>query len=364
MNKKIKRYNYIDLMKVVGIFFVIVYHSRLYNNDFMIENNIANYIMYFFKAIVSTCVPIFFFVNGYLLFKKEFDLKKHLKKMLKLVLLSFLWELILLISYLYITNQKIYISSSLILSYLSLDINYCLTIFWFIGALICIYLFFPLLKEVYDKNKKIFKYFVVVAFIFTFGVKALQEILNTIGYLTNTSESLKLDYEVFKMYNPFIGTYGYTFVYFCLGGLIHDYENKILDIPKSKRNTISFSIMILSCCALFSIGIYHSNVLDLKTWDIVWNGYDTIFTLFNVIAIFVICLNYNKENKIIMSISKNTLGIFFIHVILIEATKKYIIISNAYIESSYKIVYCICILLICNLICTLLKKISIIKNMM
>lgn len=75
-----KRLTYIDLLESIAIFFVLLYHSRLYATDFLSDSSISNYISYFSTTILSTCVPLFFFANGYLLFSKPFVLKKHIFK--------------------------------------------------------------------------------------------------------------------------------------------------------------------------------------------------------------------------------------------------------------------------------------------
>ena len=71
---------------------------------------------------------------------------------------------------------------------------------------------------------------------------------------------------------------------------------------------------------LFVVGVVLSNV-QKECWDVVWDGYDTIFTFVNVFCIYSLCTKYvGKENwfrKIISAVSGNTLGIYFIHMSII-----------------------------------------------
>ncbi len=72
------RYDSIDLIECIAMLFVVMYHSTTVPYDF--NQSAYECVNYFIRAILSTCVPLFFFANGYLLINKKFDLKKHLKK--------------------------------------------------------------------------------------------------------------------------------------------------------------------------------------------------------------------------------------------------------------------------------------------
>ena len=90
-----KRYANIDLLKTVAILMVIALHSQLFKLDFIQYNNISSYIQYFLW-IICEGVAIFILVNGFLIInKKEFDLKRHLLKILKIFILLILWSIIL-----------------------------------------------------------------------------------------------------------------------------------------------------------------------------------------------------------------------------------------------------------------------------
>lgn len=71
MEKNRKRVEYLDILKTIAIFLVCFCHFIYLKND---------YICAFVMLVAWSAVPIFFIVNGFLLFKKEFDLDKHIKK--------------------------------------------------------------------------------------------------------------------------------------------------------------------------------------------------------------------------------------------------------------------------------------------
>ena len=101
----LKRLNYIDLIESLAILFVIVYHSPSYSTNILSGGGSTTKFSYWFNTILSTCVPLFFFINGFLLFGKDFNLKKHCFKILKLIILTGLWGIITLALFMVIRNE-------------------------------------------------------------------------------------------------------------------------------------------------------------------------------------------------------------------------------------------------------------------
>lgn len=154
-----KRIKHIDVIETIAICFVVFYHSRTYEFDFVhcgTENNIVwlYYFRYLLRTILSTCVPLFFFANGYLLFSLPYDLGGHLKQTVRLSLLPF-WGLVLCPIYMMMSKTTVSIRGT-VENLLSLSTEWSLNLFWFIGALVCIYVFFPALKSLYDNDNKSF----------------------------------------------------------------------------------------------------------------------------------------------------------------------------------------------------------------
>ena len=71
--KKIRYYN-IDLIKVIALYFVILIHNFNSNVNFMLDGSIEVYLSYAIRLLIEA-VPIFVFVNGFLLIGKKFELK-------------------------------------------------------------------------------------------------------------------------------------------------------------------------------------------------------------------------------------------------------------------------------------------------
>ena len=317
-----KRYNYIDLLKAIAIFLLIFYHGNLYKYNILVDESKLTYLNYFINTFLSPCVPIFFLVNGFLLFSKELNIKKHILRIAQLIVISFVWGTILLLI-LQICRKEYFTIKEFFDALFNWKQGWIHYI-WFIGALVRLYIFFPILKVTYDNNKSIFNYFVIIVFVLTIGNTLINNVSTVFNCLLMNNNKIFSGFNFFNIFNAFRGiTASYSFVYFCLGGVIYNLKDKIIKINPIKRNLISVISMLISSLGLFFVGIVYSKYTS-NLWDVVWEGYGTIFTLINTLAIFILCLNYKKDNKIITSISKNTLGIFFIHIIVMEVLKLYV----------------------------------------
>ncbi len=352
-----ERYDFIDLLKVIAILFVLMYHATNYSSNFLKVGEFVIYLRYFMRTILSTCVPIFFLANGFLLMNKKFDLKKHIIKSIRMVILTFIWGAIDLLLLSIIENSPLSIGEFInaLWSWKLSWINHL----WYMGALIYIYVFFPLIKVAYDNNKKQYFYFVIITAIFTFGNKMLNMLFSII-----TGRQFELNW--FNMFNPFRSVYGYVLVYFCVGGCLSFILKKINDY-RIKSNIISIIAITISMLSLFGVGIIMSRNNN-SIWDVVWDGYDTIFTFVNVIAIFVLTTNYNSRNKIlhniILTISKNTLGIYFIHVIFIHWMKPYVVNIGILSNIGGNILFSLVVLILSLFTTLLIKKLPLIKNIL
>ncbi|MBQ7992166.1 MAG: acyltransferase family protein [Solobacterium sp.] len=358
-----RRYHHIDLMEAIGILFVVIYHSTLYKYNFVTDTMLNGeiviyYIRYFLRTILSTCVPIFFFVNGYLLLSKSYDLSKHIQRTKHLMMMP-LWGLVLMPLYLLLDGQGISIKTAII-NLLNITTEWGMNLFWFIGALIVIYIFFPALKALYDKDENSFLAFIVVMFILTFGIKLINQFLMFTGIVFH-HHFTSVNYPLINMFIP-IRQYGYSFVYFCIGGLAFRYEKKLLCLDKKKRNLIAICTIVCSCAFLFLIGVFYSRYVLSDLWDVVWEGYDTIPTFINVIAIYTLTLNINKGHKLIEYVSKNTLGIYLFHGLIIRATRPYLKSIEFLCNYPVNIIYGLLIVLLSLMITRLLKSIPIVRN--
>lgn len=311
-----ERLYYIDLLETIAIVMVLSYHATNYSSDFLQGSEVfRHYLRYYIRGILSCCAPLFFFANGYLLFRCELDLKKHIRKILRFILLCFLWGGIDLFCLMFIRNEFLTFKEFLggIWSWKSGWINHL----WYLHTLIIIYLLFPLLKLAYDSRRDIFYFFLIVAAILSFGNRGIN-ILATLGAQFTPEKLTFHRFNWFNAFNPFQGLNGYAFVYFCLGGIADELLDRLSILRKPP---VSIAVLLLSMLGLFGVGVAYSHIMR-EIWDLVWEGYDTVFTLINVFCLFSLCRRYTGKNRALRQgfylISSNTLGIYFVHMVIAQ----------------------------------------------
>lgn len=351
-----KRYANIDLLKTVAILMVIALHSQLFKLDFIQYNNISSYIQYFLR-IICEGVAIFILVNGFLLInKKEFDLKRHLLKILKIFILLILWSIILttVIKLIYQEPLKI---SEIIKNIFVIDINNKYTgVLWFLQSLIALYLIYPVLKILHDKDKNVYDYLFIVVLIFTMGTN----LLSIISELINTKIKCNAINLVISYMSNFQVLYNRNFlIFFMFGGYLFENKEKFEE-RKTRRKWIVIGLVSWIIAFAFAVIISKS---QNKTYMQNFN-YGSIFMPFILIGIFAATYNYKSKekwyNKIIETISKNSLGIYLIHIIIVR------IISSLYtgqLSLPLRICKVIIVFIVSLMITLLIKKIPKVKKL-
>lgn len=285
----------IDLLKSIAITMVIMYHC----NSLLIQHN-------FFKTslmcICSSCVPIFFILNGYLtLTPKKTNICRHLYKTIHLLFIIIIWS-ILLVSLTTLIKGETLSIRWIYNKILNNAIGYCNWI-WFLNCLFILYLFKPILQYILNSSNQ---------FIYTWIIVGIFSIvLPTCDYLISLiSDQLNITY-LSRNLNPLYGWPSFSLFYF-MGGVT---------LNKAK------SIHLQSQIGLLILGILLANLTTILTkkehYDPVWNGYATIYTALISFGICNILLHKSIKTlpRIISTIGKNTLGIYLIEAILITYIK-------------------------------------------
>lgn len=262
----------------------------------------------------------------------------HYIKILKFLLSTVLWNAIYLLIY--------YLLGDITLEqiphiFLNLEVPYNNHL-WFMGALITLYIFFPILKITYNNNIKVYICFTCTVILLTIGNKLLNMPFTLFSNIV-LHKNIEFSLNVFGFFNPFRGIFSFfSLSYFCIGGLAYLIFRTInIWLYKRKQANILFiSIFLISILFLFIWGIYCSHLTN-KTWDTVWNGYDTVFTFIAVLMLIIISNSLKELGslKIFRIISQNTLGIYFVHSIIIFFFKTNIFRFNNFFQHTWKSIY-------------------------
>lgn len=359
-NKKIPA---LDLMKFMGILIVVFYHCRLVvGTDILTDRSLDQYIFYGILTLIGPCVPFFFIVNGYLLFDHKLDMKKHIKKTLHFAFLGLFWSFVSLGLTIWESPWGTFSWSYVLKHGLLMDTDWIWHL-WFMGAMVILYMFFPLLKSAWDHNRKALYFFVGACFVITFGNRALNMAYNVYAWL-RYHVNYNPEYNFFSMFNPFVGYDGYIFVYFVLGAVIREYQEQFLKIMKP---WICIVGIVVTTALLYLYGYF----MSLSTGTL-WQsgdqcGNDVLFSLIRVLCIFALCFHYKgtgKLSRFINYISANTLGIYLIHYILRNMTVRYfreLMPINEYFLKT--LVYSAVIFFVSWVILVIMKRIPLVKKL-
>lgn len=93
-----KQISYLNILKTIAIFCVCAIHEPLFS-----ESAFSN----FSQMVLHIGVPLFFMVNGALLFNRPFDMKKHVRRTVNLIAVSLVWRVILLALSFLKTNKPV-----------------------------------------------------------------------------------------------------------------------------------------------------------------------------------------------------------------------------------------------------------------
>lgn len=310
--KKEERNLNLDILRSVACFMVIFLHvsAQYYhsNSIYSFNWNIYN----FYDSCVRSSVPLFIMISGvfFLMPQREITTKKlYLKHVLKLVIIYLVWSTIYTIYNIY-TKACIINTKSIIASIIQGPYH-----FWYIPMIIVLYIISPILKKITKEiDKSTIRYFVIV-FIISCIVKTISDLsilpfYNGIKLICNI-----IPIEIICQY----------YSYFLLGYFL--YYIDISELQKKIIYIFGFASPIVCTILTFYLS---KNVQSAN--PVLYDNF-SIFTLFEAISIFLFFKNRKYENKkitkkVICELSKCTLGIYLMHILLINVITSKIDLSN------------------------------------
>jgi surface polysaccharide O-acyltransferase-like enzyme len=294
---------WIDYVRVVAIFFVVLSHTSLpllfkYNEIPKHYWLIAD----FYHSASRICVPLFFMISGFLLLGKEEALDVFFKKRLDKVIIPLLfWSLI------YIFWQPY--EGGLNVSWKSF---YSLIIFpayyhlWFMYAILGIYLSMPILRGFIKNSGSSLLCYYIVLWIFAISISPL---IYQISEIPNRMDLMTVS-----------GFSGY-----CILGLL------LGNLNITKKIFIVAGITYLASLIVTTLGAYQLTAKSggvLSEYFYGWNAPNVILasaSSFILIKYSVLKFKAFLNEQVLMivgAISSASLGIYLVHVIFLELLQK------------------------------------------
>ncbi|MBQ9937103.1 MAG: acyltransferase [Oscillospiraceae bacterium] len=347
------RYDNLDLLKAISIFAVVTLHGSVWNYDFLAGGEITNVIQYAVRNIFEG-VPMFVIINGFLLLGKPLDLKRHYSKIGRLFFVSFAWAFIMIVSKSLMWGDNLGVKG-VIINLININDNKYNGV-WFFISLITLYLLVPLFHKAYS-NEKLFNFIFFVSAFFSVGLGLFELIIDIIS-LYREVVHLNTIYSFFNSLNPLRDVFFVFF--FLLGGMIFRYKEKF-SIPKVKWTLVALGILAWIISASIGIFIsYKSNSLYAVNYN-----YYQIFLIFTFLGVYALSTGYKNRgnifNKLISALSRNTMGMYVIHnIVLTIIVLHFNIMAQNFIT---RVLVSVVITLISLAISMLFKKIPLIDRL-
>ena len=326
----------ISALKILACIFVVILH--------VIENGEGKSISQLCIFLLGTFgVPLFFMVNGYLLYNHEFSLKYIGSKILRIIKFIALWGVTVGILQSLIKREFLVLDTVL-------GVITCkgkLFHLWFLIGLSFIYIGILVINQILGggkslQNKMNRNTFILIVFFLT-AIFVVSVIL-AVNKLPEIGEYIPLSVRLITNSS-----------YFFMGMLLHKYFEKIKKI-NSLVLLITIAIGYISICLL---SVY------LKRYS-ASTFYDSIFLLAGCCSLFLFLFKIKnviiKYSSYINKISLLTIGIWVLHPFVRDVLRKLCSFTGIEFSLPIRLIALPIVILICALITFIGKKIKIINR--
>lgn len=266
---------FIDYLKALAIFLVIIYHSQAYEVMVM-------------PAFLSMCVAIFFAVNGYLMLIKRRSYDYLLRKNLKIIFLIFFWGILRSAFQTYVLGGEMS-PLAVFSSFFAFKVGYG-NYMWFLVALFILNLVNPLFYTFVNNSSR------------------RDKIIFCILLLGFTSSFIRT---ASWKFNPLAHWYHYeSLFYYVMGYFVISYSSKI-KWPWHYCGGVVLVFFLLQVLQNFIFSRPSFNLF--KVVDPVFFNYSSIWVMGETLALLLFFSKLRlQHNKIIEYIGSHTLGIYLL----------------------------------------------------
>lgn len=297
-----KKDNRIELIRILAITLVVLLHiTNRYLLKYSTLSGSTFIVLTFINSLTRVSVPLFFMISGIVNIPKEYDKKKHIDKVFRMIIILIVWTLV----YYFLDNDKV---TDLIHSFFS----YIRPHLWYMYALIGLYIVNPFIsKMVLNFNEKEEKLFVNLWLGLCGFYYLIRMILMQYGYNTEITHPI-----------PLINA-AYYFGYYVSGYLIYKNYKKF-----NKNMSIFFVISIL--CLTINALLTSFFSFRSGSYNQVFFGYSNILIMIPSIFVLLFHLNHykDKEYKIINIICPYIFGMYLCHVKVLDGVIHCLKINN------------------------------------
>jgi surface polysaccharide O-acyltransferase-like enzyme len=301
---------YIDLIETIAIIMVIFCH------ELVIGTSAAANIILQFTTV--TAVPLFFMANGALLLNaRGFSLRRHIRRTVFVFTAVVGWKLIYYLVMLLIFGDAYReIPGTELFRYctgLNMSDPYIpAEHFWFMYALLGIYMIFPFIKIAYDEHREVIIFLCAVLFFFVFFYTDYSQIAE---YLRVYRGMHLISFDALKTYSFPFAEGADELLFFLTGGLVHErnYQKKTSQMER----IVTVGIL----AAAFGVLLFQK-YLQTGTFHMIWVRLDkdyqrtAAYVLSFMIFRFFCIQRKIPLPKLFRFFSMRTMNIYAVHYML------------------------------------------------
>ena len=323
-----------DLAESLAIFMACSLHYPLF-----VEGSFAAEI---WQLLCIGAVPAFFMINGCLLFSRPFDMKKHVRRIVNIILGLLFWKTLILLAFIVFgfADMALFNPETIVSYYFTAaKIGDLPTAhMWFMYALLAIYILFPMLKMAYEGGLR--KYIVALIVLGLITIPLMVDfdwLMSFVFYLTDGGISVESRFSdtVATLY-PF-GTWGMYLIFFLMGPFVWRWVSSSIDrYGRLKVFAASLVGMVLFVAiALLQDFVYQGSF----TWSglVLPDQYKHIVTVGVACSLIALCasipLKKGFTEGIFILVSKNTLTVYYAHLPLLWLFARYVSIPQGFLWS-------------------------------
>lgn len=297
-----------DILRLIAAFSVVMLHSSAgYWYDYPVNSG-TFFAVNFIDGLFRFGVPIFMMISGALFLSGdcEVNIKTLLKKnVLRLAIMFVLWSI------LYGVKDVLTLAP-----YVDINVKFAIKEciqgryhLWYLPIAVGMYLLVPILKKwVCHSSEKEVRYFVILFMIFQIARETFKAV-----FIGETASTV-FGYMSFDLICGYAG-------YFVLGYYLFTY-------PLKKSLRISIYILCIPALLYNCVGSFLIQLWQGQRNGEIFDSY-SISTFIVSAALFSLALALKekvsrKETKLLTNLSKDTLGVYVIHVMILELKEMYL----------------------------------------
>lgn len=340
------RKTFLDLLRIIACFFVIVNHTNSYIFLETSPPSLTWFVSLTYFFISKIAVPIFFMISGYLLLNKIDDYKKHLQRILRIVIVLIGCGFIYAIYNMYYLNPNPSLKS-VVKRFLCVYITSPSNALWYLYTYLGMLFMLPFLQKMASvMTKRDYHVFFVISGLFVSVLPILNHYFPLIG--------INSDFQL-----PLFG--GYICLLF-----LGQYFSKF-GIKKTKCGFCAACVLFVSML-LFNVA---ATYFEYQKSSFAYLFFDNC--IFFPVMLQSVCVFYlasfatvpEKLAKIISYIGSCTFGIYLISDLNTDLLRPIYEAASTYMHRFFAVIlYELCIFIAGFLVISLLKKVPLIKKLL